>query len=486
MNDLVIFALVILGSIPLTYFVIKAIYKRSILILITMTLAIAFLFIAFLSYLVGTMGIQHIFWGFPLALSLLIAAYYYNNLVVRKPLLSIIEKIKKMGEGDLNQIIDDELINYNNEIGDLSQASKTTLKNLSKIILEFEQATKSINDASGQLNSGSQQMAQGANEQASSIEEVSATIEQIAANIRNNADNAHQTEDISKIAASGVTEVSKSSGELLEANKIIAEKIKVINDIAFQTNILALNAAVEAARAGEHGKGFAVVAAEIRKLAEHSKNAADEIVALAERGYVLSEGSETKMNETLPNIDKTVSLVQEIVAASNEQASGIDQVNNAIQQLNNITQQNAAASEEFATNAEELAGQSESLAQHLSFFKFKEDEIKVNKADKSVAPKEIINKPKEHTVKNASVPKKEKISTVKKETAPKATPKAAPKVTPKASLKTTPKAPTKKTVAVKKEASKPKQKPVKITPPPTPKGVNIIMPEKTDEEFESF
>ncbi len=451
MNHLVLFALVVLISIPLAYFILKAFYKKSILISTNLSIIIAYSFILFLSYLIGTMGIKHLYWGFPLAVLLVTIAIYYNNIITRKPLLKIIEKVEKLGDGELGQTIDDDLINKNNEIGMLAQATQKTLLNFSRVISEFEQATKSISAASMQLSDGSQNIAQGANEQASSIEEVSATIEQIAANIKNNADNANQTGDISKIAAAGVTEVSQSSGELLKANKTIANKIKVINDIAFQTNILALNAAVEAARAGEHGKGFAVVASEIRKLAEHSKNAADEIVSLAKRGYELSENSETKMNETLPNIDKTVSLVQEIVAASNEQSSGIEQVNNAIQQLNNITQQNAASSEQFATNAEELSGQSESLSQYLSFFKLTDD--------KSFTTKEIKTKAKEHIFKTKSAPFKE--------------------------IKKKPKEEVVKNAGTNKKET-PKQKPLKTTTPPTTKGVNIVMPEKTNEEFESF
>lgn len=460
MNHLVLFALVVASGIPTTYLILKVLYKKSILIKTSMSLAIAYAFVIFLAYLVGTIGLVHLYWGFPVAILLIGIALYYNNIIVRKPLLTIIEKVTKLGEGDLSQEIDDELIGYDNEIGTLSQASKNTLDNLSRVISEFQEATKSINVASMQLSSGSQQIAQGANEQASSIEQVSATIEQIAANIKNNADNAHQTEDISKVAATGVIEVSKSSGELLAANKIIAEKIKVINDIALQTNILALNAAVEAARAGEHGKGFAVVASEVRKLAENSKVAADEIVNLAKRSYDLSESSETQMNETLPNIDKTVSLVQEIVAASNEQTTGIDQVNNAIQQLNNVTQQNAASSEEFATNAEELASQSEKLTESLQFFNLNEVK-KVKKKLKNESSK-VIAKKKKTTIKK-EVPKK---AVVIKQSPTKVVEK-------------------KKTAKVKVSTSEPKN-PIVKKPLSSPKGVNIVMPTQSDDEFESF
>ena len=184
-------------------------------------------------------------------------------------------------------------------------------------------------------------------------------------------------------------DVAEKSQNAVEANKNIANKITIINDIAFQTNILALNAAVEAARAGEHGRGFAVVAAEVRKLAERSKLAAEEIVGLAQKSLDLSQGAGVVMSETMPKIDNTTKLVQEISAASLEQNNGATQVNNAIQQLNNVTQQNAAASEELATSSEELSSQAIQLKEIISFFNTGNNKSQFKQASKKTQTRQI-------------------------------------------------------------------------------------------------
>jgi methyl-accepting chemotaxis protein len=285
--------------------------------------------------------------------------------LITKPINKTLELVTSISKGDLTQSIH---IEQNDEVGQLAAAIQNMSAKLKEIISTVVESTQNLASASSQVSSSSQQLSQGANEQASSLEEVSSTMEEISSNIEQNTRNAQQTEIVSGEASAGIKEVSERSEKAVNANKTISDKITIINDIAFQTNILALNAAVEAARAGEHGKGFAVVAAEVRKLAERSKIAAEEIVALAQLGLEFASGAGEVMVNTMPKIENTSNLVQEISASSLEQNKGVGHVNSAIQQLNNVTQQTAAASEELATNAEELASQAEQLKEAMGYF----------------------------------------------------------------------------------------------------------------------
>jgi methyl-accepting chemotaxis protein len=273
---------------------------------------------------------------------------------------------ERISKGDLTANVD---VDQKDEIGVLANALKNMADKLKEIVGNIRAGADNIAAASQQMSSSSQEMSQGASEQASSAEEVSSSMEEMVSNIQQNTDNAQQTEKISSTASERIIEGNKATQTSVESMKEIADKISIINDIAFQTNILALNAAVEAARAGEHGKGFAVVASEVRKLAERSAEAAAEIDEKSKSGVEISERAGKQLSEIVPEIEKTSKLVQEITAASNEMSSGADQVNNAIQQLNQVTQQNAASSEELATSAEELSSQADQLKQIISYFK---------------------------------------------------------------------------------------------------------------------
>ncbi len=282
------------------------------------------------------------------------------------PIKNSIAFAQKVSQGDLTTKID---IDQDDEIGQMVDSLKEMSQKLTTIIEEILSGASSIAQASQEMSSVSQQLAQGANEQATSVEEISSSIEEMASNIQQNADNAEKTERIAKETQVGIKKGHESASTSAVSMKQIADKISIINEIAFQTNILALNAAVEAARAGEYGKGFAVVASEVRKLAERSRESAEEIDKVSKSGVGIVEEASKKLAEIVPEIEKTSLLVQEIASASQEQSSGANQINSAIQQLNNVTQQNAAASEEMATSSEELSSQANLLKDLIAFFK---------------------------------------------------------------------------------------------------------------------
>ena len=306
---------------------------------------------------------QIIIGGILTVLGVTLLIFFVGRLV--NPLVELRDIAHKVSEGNLKVESD---IRQNDEIGSLGKAINQMVYKLREIVENIQAGAKNISSASEQVSSSSQQLSQGASEQASSTEEVSSSMEEMVSNIEQNSDNAQETGKISTKANEGLKEGNKAAQNSVSSMKEIAEKISIINDIAFQTNLLALNAAVEAARAGEHGKGFAVVASEVRKLAERSAEAAKEIDEKSQNGVEVSEQAGKQLEEIVPEIDKTTHLVEEISASSREMQRGADQVNNAIQQLNQVTQQNAASSEELATSAEELSSQADQLDQIISFF----------------------------------------------------------------------------------------------------------------------
>lgn len=285
---------------------------------------------------------------------------------INKPIKKTIEYANELASGDLTATLN---INQKDESGKLADALREMVANTKKIIANITMSSENISDASFQLSSTSQEISQGASIQASSIEEVSSSIEEMSSNIEYNADSAAKTEEITTNVSDQIVHGGEIVYSGVEAMEKVADKINVISDIAFQTNILALNAAVEAARAGEHGKGFGVVAAEVGKLAEKTRIAASEIEEISQNSVQIAGQAKTLMSAMMPDMQKSSNLVREISAASKEQTIASQHINDAIQQLNEVTQQNAAASEEMATSSEELASQSEQMKQIISYFK---------------------------------------------------------------------------------------------------------------------
>jgi methyl-accepting chemotaxis protein len=243
---------------------------------------------------------------------------------------------------------------------------------LTEVVEQILSNSEQISSAATQVSNTAASLSGAASEQASSVEETSSSIEQMGASIAQNNENATNTDTIASVSAKAAKQGGEAVSDTVVAMKQIADKISIIEDIAYQTNMLALNAAIEGARAGEHGKGFAVVAAEVRKLAERSQIAASEISSLTKDSVAIAETAGTLLEKMVPDIIQTAGLVQEISASSEEQSAGVSQINKAMQQLDIVTQQNASGSEELAATAEEMQAQSKNLTSAVSFFSIKE------------------------------------------------------------------------------------------------------------------
>jgi methyl-accepting chemotaxis protein len=316
-------------------------------------------------------------------LSILIS--YFISKTISDPIKVATNRAMRLAENDFSEDLPEKFVRRKDEIGMLAGAFQTMVDNFNSTLENINSAASQVTAGSKQLSDSSTALAQGATEQASSVEELTVSLEQISAQTKLNADNAANASSFAEEAKHSAVTGSVQMDDMLKAmedidssSHNIAKVIKVIEDIAFQTNILALNAAVEAARAGQHGKGFAVVAEEVRNLAARSASAAKETTAMiesssssVEHGSKIARKTADSLTEISEQITKVSALVAEIATASNEQASGIGQINQGLVQISQVVQSNSATSEESAASSEELAGQAEMLKEQIMKFKLR-------------------------------------------------------------------------------------------------------------------
>ncbi len=305
---------------------------------------------------------------------------------VIRPLERVVGHFERMAKGDLSAAVEQR---GDNEIGRLFAAMAHMQQSLGRTVGAVRQGGQTIYRHAEEISQGNTDLSSRTEEQAASLQQTASSMEELTSTVGQNADNARQASQLaveaSQTARRGgevVSEVVGTMREINESSHRVSEIIKVIDSIAFQTNILALNASVEAARAGEHGRGFAVVAEEVRNLAGRSSGASKEIrglieasVTRVENGTALVDRAGQTMEAIVAAVQRVSDIMDEIAAASEEQSNGIGQVNQAVAQMDQVTQQNAALVEQAASAAGELAREAEQLRAAVATFRLAEQAV---------------------------------------------------------------------------------------------------------------
>jgi methyl-accepting chemotaxis protein len=361
---------VIVVATPIAILILRILFKNSILFKIGLFWLISLLIASALSRLSTAFSEdfpQYI--ALPLGILLIALCVYSVYKLIRGPLKESLDVLEKLSGGQLDIELKQDFSERKDEVGVLACSILKLSQNFKNVIRKVKTSAETLNSASREMSSNSGMLSQASSEQAATVEEISASIEEISATIKQSTKHSNISGKVTANTEQELNQMILSAEESYKTVEEISNKILIINDISFQTNILALNAAVEAARAGEAGKGFAVVAAEVRKLAEKSKQAADDINTLSERSLTVSAKTNELLGKMIPEIEKSTLKIKEIGSMGNEQYTAISQVDNSIQQLNDVTQQNAASSEQLAASARELAHQAEILNRTVTYFK---------------------------------------------------------------------------------------------------------------------
>ncbi len=302
-----------------------------------------------------------------LVLAVGVSTYYIRN--IRKGMKANLNAMMDVSNGNLDITFENHIYQRNDEFLSLANAQIQMAEKLKETMSHIKANVTTIQDSSDKLEEVSNNISDSSNLQASSLEEISTSMEEMLANIEQNSANAIKVQAVSRKSAEEIERVMETSKQSVDAIEKIIGKITIINDIALQTNLLSLNAAVEAARAGEAGRGFAVVAGEVKKLAERSRIAANEISTLSQHSVRVTTESAHQLNLLIPDIQRSKDMMEEVASANQELTTGARQINDAIASLNNLSQESASTAQQLSNESDELKQMAESLNNQVGYFK---------------------------------------------------------------------------------------------------------------------
>lgn len=288
---------------------------------------------------------------------------------LRIPVRDITDRMNRVSGGDLTVSSESDLNHARDEFGDLYRKFSDMLGVLAQSVHRSIVSSVDMVAECDQFKAQADSISHGANHQASSTEEISSAVEEMVAIITQNQDNAKQGALIGSRVDSDLKTVSTAFEETEVSMRDILDKVASISDIANKTNILAINAAIEAARAGELGRGFAVVAGEVRRLADQSAKLSDEIQQKTHHSASAVDTMGNTLRETVPSIQKMVSMMQELSLASDEQKAGTEQISTALGTLAQVTSENASSSNALNESAGKLVALAEDLRDRMLHFK---------------------------------------------------------------------------------------------------------------------